>query len=196
MTRTIFCVSFRCWLRSWRRSNYGADYGRRFPELERPSRRRTRSHRSASTPISFRPDTGILPFSEASSKLQPSRGPTLSTVQPSSQIAMASSMRPTHYSVTATPAGRRRYGFELSGPILSKKSGFALALEKRDINEFNVVNAVTLDANGGLGQVETAFRDYRRFLPHSGFGLRQRVGDWQVTPSNVASLSFSARCEQ
>jgi hypothetical protein len=33
------------------------------------------------------------------------------------------------FSVTATPAGRRRYGFELNGPIISKKSGFSLALE-------------------------------------------------------------------
>jgi hypothetical protein len=39
------------------------------------------------------------------------------------------------FSVTSTPAGRQRYGFELSGPIISKKSGFALALEKRDIDE-------------------------------------------------------------
>src|SRR6202041_1692292 len=52
------------------------------------------------------------------------------------------------FSVTATPAGKQRYGFELSGPIISRKSGFSLALEKRDIDEFNVVNAATLDANG------------------------------------------------
>ncbi len=33
------------------------------------------------------------------------------------------------------------------GPLVAKKSGFALALEKRDINEFNVVNAIVLDSN-------------------------------------------------
>jgi len=52
------------------------------------------------------------------------------------------------FSVTATPAGKRRYGFELSGPVVRKKIDFSLALEKRDIDEFNVVNAVTLNANG------------------------------------------------
>ena len=50
------------------------------------------------------------------------------------------------FSVTATPAGKRRYGFELGGPLVAKKSSFALALEKRDIDEFSVVNALTLDA--------------------------------------------------
>ncbi len=54
------------------------------------------------------------------------------------------------FSVTATPASKQRYGFELSGPVVPKKGGFALALEKRDINEFNVVNAVTLDANDSV----------------------------------------------
>jgi hypothetical protein len=39
-------------------------------------------------------------------------------------------------SVTATPAGKRRYGFELGGPITQKKSDVFLALEKRDIDEF------------------------------------------------------------
>jgi Carboxypeptidase regulatory-like domain len=37
------------------------------------------------------------------------------------------------FSVTATPASRQRYGCELSGPVITKKSGFSLALEKRDI---------------------------------------------------------------
>src|SRR5271170_172630 len=50
--------------------------------------------------------------------------------------------------VSATPAGKRRYGFELGGPITQKQSDVFLALEKRDIDEFNVVDAVTLNASG------------------------------------------------
>jgi hypothetical protein len=96
------------------------------------------------------------------------------------------------FSVTATPAGRRRYGFELSGPILSEKSGFALALEKRDINEFNVVNAVTLDANGGLGLSGNGVPEQQTVSAPQGLWIASARGDWQVTPSNVASLSFSA----
>ena len=96
------------------------------------------------------------------------------------------------FSVTATPAGRQRYGFELSGPILSKKSGFALALEKRDIDEFNVVNAVTLDANGGLGPNANGVPYQQTVSAPQRLWIGSARGDWQVTPSNAASLSFSA----
>ena len=96
------------------------------------------------------------------------------------------------FSVTATPAGRRRYGFELSGPIISKKSGFALALEKRDIDEFNVVNAVTLDADSGLGPNGNGVPYQQTVSAPQRLWIASARGDWQLTPSNVASLSFSA----
>ena len=96
------------------------------------------------------------------------------------------------FSLTATPAGRQRYGFELSGPILSKKSGFALALEKRDIDEFNVVNAVTLDANGGLGPNGIGVPSQQTVSAPQRLWIASARGDWQATPSNVASISFSA----
>jgi hypothetical protein len=96
------------------------------------------------------------------------------------------------FSVTATPAGRRRYGFELSGPIIQKKSGFALALEKRDIDEFNVVNAVTLDANGGLGPNGNGVPYQQTVSAPQRLWISSARGDWQMTSSNVASLAFSA----
>ncbi|MBN9614882.1 MAG: hypothetical protein BGO25_03630 [Acidobacteriales bacterium 59-55] len=96
------------------------------------------------------------------------------------------------FSVIATPAGRRRYGFELSGPIISRKSGFALAVEKRDIDEFNVVNAVTLDANGGLGPNGNGVPYQKTVSAPQRLWIASARGDWQVTSSNVASLSFSA----
>ncbi len=96
------------------------------------------------------------------------------------------------FSVTATPAGRRRYGFELSGPILSKKSGFVLALEKRDINEFNVVNAVTLDADGGLGPNGNGVPSQQTVSAPQRLWIASARGDWQVSPSDVASVSLSA----
>ena len=37
------------------------------------------------------------------------------------------------FAVSATPAGKRRYGFEFGGPIRKQKSDFFLALERRDI---------------------------------------------------------------
>lgn len=96
------------------------------------------------------------------------------------------------FSVTATPAGRRRYGSELSGPIISQKSGFSLALEKRDIDEFNVVNAVTLDANDGLGPNGNGVPEQQTVSAPQRLWIASARGDWEVTPSNVAGLSFSA----
>ncbi len=90
------------------------------------------------------------------------------------------------FSVTATPANKRRYGFELGGPLIAKKSGFALALEKRDINEFNVVNAIVLDSN------------FNQVAEHATVPAPQRLwiasarSDWQATDKDIATLSYSA----
>ena len=90
------------------------------------------------------------------------------------------------FSVTATPASKQRYGFELSGPVVSKKSGFALALEKRDIGEFNVVNAVTLDANDNPAPLQQTIAAPQRLW------IASVRGDWQATSRDVATLSFSS----
>jgi|GEM_PF-1105409 hypothetical protein len=90
------------------------------------------------------------------------------------------------FSLTATPASKQRYGFELSGPITSKKSDFSLALEKRDINEFNVVNAITLDTNGNQTPLhETVSAPQRLWIGSAR-------GDWQASSKDVATLSFAA----
>ncbi|RRA47194.1 TonB-dependent receptor [Acidipila sp. EB88] len=90
------------------------------------------------------------------------------------------------FSTIATPAGKRRYGFELNGPILRNRSDFTLALEKRDIDEFNVVNAVTLDSNLDQASMHQTVAAPERLW------IASTRGDWQVTPKNVATLSFSA----
>ena len=90
------------------------------------------------------------------------------------------------FSTSSTPAGKQRYGFELSGPVVRKRADFSLALERRNIDEFNVVNAVTLDAN------------YNQTPLHQTVAAPQRLwiasarGDWQITPKDIATLSFSA----
>jgi hypothetical protein len=90
------------------------------------------------------------------------------------------------FSVTATPAGKRRYGFELSGPVTPKRSDFSLALEKRDIDEFNVVNATTLDQNNTPTPFHQTITAPQRLWIASG------RGDLQVTQKDVATLSFAA----
>ena len=89
------------------------------------------------------------------------------------------------FSITATPASKQRYGFELSGPLVPKKSGFSLALEKRDINEFNVVNAITLDEEGNQTPLQQSVAAPQRLW------IASARSDWQATPKDVATLSYS-----
>ncbi len=73
------------------------------------------------------------------------------------------------------------------GPLVAKKSGFALALEKRDIDEFNVVNALTLDAN--LNQVA----EQATVAAPQRLWIASARGDWQLTPKDTATLSYAAK---
>lgn len=90
------------------------------------------------------------------------------------------------FSVTATPASKQRYGFELGGPIIGRNTDFFVALERRDINEFNVVNAVTLDSGYNPAPLQQAVAAPQRMWVGSA------RGDWQITPNDAATLSFSS----
>jgi hypothetical protein len=90
------------------------------------------------------------------------------------------------FSTTATPAGKQRYGFELSGPVVAGKSGFTLALEKRNIDEFNVVSAVTLDSGNNQAPLQQTVSAPQRLW------IASARGDWQVSPRDMATLSYSA----
>ena len=90
------------------------------------------------------------------------------------------------FSVTATPASKQRYGFELSGPVIGKNSDFFLALEKRDIHEFNVVDAASLDS----GYNPAPFEQTIAAPQHVWIGSAR--GDWQITRNDAATLSFSS----
>ena len=90
------------------------------------------------------------------------------------------------FSITATPAGKRRYGFELSGPVTPKRSDFSLALEKRDIDEFNVVNATTLDLNNNPAPFHQTVAAPQRLW------IASARGDLQITQKDVSTLSFAA----
>jgi hypothetical protein len=52
------------------------------------------------------------------------------------------------FALSRAAIGKQRYGFELSGPITRNKSDFSMALEHRQVDQFAVVNAVTLDGSG------------------------------------------------
>jgi hypothetical protein len=90
------------------------------------------------------------------------------------------------FSTIATPASKHRYGFELSGPITKTRSDFFLALEKRDINEFNVVNAITLDADANESDLHQTVSAPQRLW------IASARADWQMTKTDVFTASFSA----
>jgi Carboxypeptidase regulatory-like domain len=89
-------------------------------------------------------------------------------------------------SVTATPAGKRRYGFELGGPITQKKSDVFLALEKRDIDEFNVVDAVTLNSSGIPAPLQQSLPAPQRLW------IGSARADWQFNSNNLMTVSFAS----
>ncbi len=57
------------------------------------------------------------------------------------------------FSPSKAAIGRQRYGGELSGPISANRADYSFALEHREIDQFAVVNAVTLDGAGNTKQV-------------------------------------------
>ncbi len=89
-------------------------------------------------------------------------------------------------SVTATPAGKQRYGFELGGPITQKRSDVFVALEKRAIDEFNVVDAVILNASGIPAPLQQALPAPQRLW------IGSARGDWQIKANDLATVSFAA----
>lgn len=90
------------------------------------------------------------------------------------------------YSPSKAALGRRQYGFSLTEPIHAPKSSYALNLERRDIDNFAVVNATTLDS--ALRPVAT----------RSNVPVTQQlwVGggriDAHVLPATFATVSYSA----
>jgi hypothetical protein len=90
------------------------------------------------------------------------------------------------FAVSATPAGKRRYGFEFGGPIRKQKSDFYLALERRDINEFNVVNAVVLNTEGE----ETPLIENVPAPQRLWIGSART--DWQLNAKNMLAATYSA----
>jgi hypothetical protein len=90
------------------------------------------------------------------------------------------------FALSATPAGKRRYGLEFGGPIRKQKSDFFLALERRDINEFNVVNAVVLDSQGDQAPLRQSISAPQRLWIGS---VRT---DWQLSAKNMLVAAYSA----
>jgi hypothetical protein len=90
------------------------------------------------------------------------------------------------FSVSSSPIGKQRYGFELEGPVRKVGSDFALTLEHRSIDNFAVVDAITVDAAGNeVATTQNVAAPQRLWLGTA------RV-DWQLGAKNTFVASYSA----
>lgn len=89
------------------------------------------------------------------------------------------------FSLNRASIGKQRYGFEFNGPVRRKGSSFRLDLEHRSIDNFAVVNAITLDAAGNAVKSISNVPTPQRLWVGSA-----RV-DWQLGPKNIFFTSFS-----
>jgi len=90
------------------------------------------------------------------------------------------------YAQSTQATGKRRYGFELTGPAWSKKSDFTLDLEKRDIDEYAVVNATTLDGSGNpMNLIQSVATPQRLWQGNARLGM-------QWGPKTIATLTYEA----
>jgi Carboxypeptidase regulatory-like domain len=90
------------------------------------------------------------------------------------------------FSTSKASIGKQRYGFELTGPVRKVGSDFALTLEHRSIDNFAVVNAVTLDSAGNeVNTIANVPTPQRLWLGTARL-------DWQLGAKNTFITSYSA----
>ncbi len=94
------------------------------------------------------------------------------------------------FSPSRAAIGKQRYGGELSGPIRKNRSDFALALEHRQIDQFAVVDAETLDSNGNA-QNNTA----NVAAPQSLWEASARFG-LMLNPKNNLTATYTANVNE
>ena len=90
------------------------------------------------------------------------------------------------FSPSRAAIGKQRYGAELSGPIVKNRSDFALAIEHRQIDQFAVVDAVTLDSTGTPQNVTANVA-----APQSLWEASARFG-LMLNPKNNLTASYTA----
>jgi hypothetical protein len=94
------------------------------------------------------------------------------------------------FSISSAPIGKQRYGFELSGPLRphvrqGQGADFSLNLEHRSIDNFAVVNAITLNTAGNtLPVVANVATPQRLWIALARLDL-------QLSPRNTFTASYS-----
>jgi hypothetical protein len=87
------------------------------------------------------------------------------------------------FSNAPSSIGKQRYGFELSGPIFKHGSDFSTSLEHRYVNNFTVVNAITVNAAGTQSPILQTVP-----TPQNLWSGLLRT-DWQLAPKDTLIVS-------
>lgn len=90
------------------------------------------------------------------------------------------------FSTSKAALGKQRYGFELTGPLHKTTSDFTMTLEHRSIDNFAVVNAITLDPAGNSVNTVTNVATPQRLW------VGTSRTDWQLGPKNTFIASYNA----
>jgi hypothetical protein len=90
------------------------------------------------------------------------------------------------FSTSRAALGKQRYGFELNGPVRKKGSDFALTLEHRTIDDYAVVNAITLDDQSNQQKTIANVA-----APQQLWLATARLG-WQLNEKNTFTASYNA----
>ncbi len=90
------------------------------------------------------------------------------------------------FSTSKAALGKQRYGFELNGPIAKRGSDFSVTLEHRSIDNFGVVNAITLDGNGN------PFNTVANVPTPQRLWVGEARADWQLGAKNTLIATYDA----
>ena len=90
------------------------------------------------------------------------------------------------FSTSKAALGKQRYGFSLTGPLRKKGADFTLNLEHRSIDNFAVVNAITIDSTDTQSSLIQNVPTPQRLW------IGAAKVDWQLAPKNTLITAFSA----
>ena len=89
------------------------------------------------------------------------------------------------FSTSKAAIGKQRYGFELTGPVRKQGADFALDLEHRSIDNFGVVNAITLNGGSPVSTIANVATPQRLWIGEARL-------DWQLGAKNTFIATYSA----
>lgn len=90
------------------------------------------------------------------------------------------------FSLPPTAENRKRYGFEFSDKLIPQRSDISLALEERDIDELNIVNAQTLGPSDEAVPLQQIIAAPQRLWIASARNV------WEFGPKDSRFVSFLA----